>query len=106
MNICKWPIGNNDSLSFVISAENQNWDKVAGLYIFAKFSGNNWYALYVGQTDDFSARLPNHERWNEAIQNGATHIHTLVAHMQSDRDLYEKRLIRTLQPLMNQQLKD
>lgn len=40
--------------------------------------GRFWRVLYVRQTDDFSSRLPSHEKWGVAIRRGATHIHTLV----------------------------
>ncbi|MBD2566779.1 hypothetical protein [Anabaena lutea] len=60
-----------------------------------------WYPLYVGQTDDFSSRLPNHERLPQAIQRGATHIHVAIITQQRQRDILEKMLIPYLQPPLN-----
>ena len=54
-------ICNNQTLSFNIHGENKDWLPKAGLYIFTyQDTGGIWRPLYVGQTDDFSARLPSH----------------------------------------------
>lgn len=106
MDTCNWPIGNGQYLTFHIYSENKNWKQISGLYIFAYLAANGkWTALYVGQTDDFSSRLPSHERLNEAVRLGATHIHACVVSAQSERDRLEAALIRNLQPRMNGQLK-
>jgi hypothetical protein len=103
---CSWPLGNGSSLEFTIYDRNEGWNKVAGLYIFSHLAANGrWSALYIGQTDDFSSRLPSHERLNEAIQRGATHIHALVVPQQQNRDAWEAMLIRHIQPPMNEQLR-
>jgi excinuclease UvrABC nuclease subunit len=102
METCKWPLNNIESLEFTIYDSNQNWNKVAGLYIFSYQTINGtWFPLYVGETDDFSSRLPSHERLNEAIQHGATHIHALTVPLETDRVKWEKALIQHLQPPMN-----
>lgn len=82
-------------------ASNSDWNKVAGLYIFASLHNNRWNALYVGQTDDFSSRLPNHERLGEAIRKGATHIHAVGVQQVATRDRLERALIQHLQPPLN-----
>jgi hypothetical protein len=105
MRTCKWPIGNNQTLDFIVYDTNTLWNEFAGLYIFAYLSGEYWHALYVGQTTDFSSRLPSHERWDEAVQKGATHIHALLVPQAANRDKVEKMLIQNLQPPMNQALK-
>jgi hypothetical protein len=68
-------------------------------------SRNRWIPLYIGQTNSFATRLPNHERLDKAIRLGATHIHTRIERKQSDRDILEKALIQHLQPNMNRQLR-
>lgn len=105
MNKCSWPLGNGQTIDFTIYGSNSNWNKVAGLYIFSYQTKDGWFPLYVGQTDDFSVRLPNHERLIEATRRGATHIHTLVVPQQSKRDTLEKNLIQHLQPPMNLQFR-
>jgi len=100
---CNWPLGNGQTLEFEVLAKNEGWNAVAGLYIFAhQLQNGNWRAIYIGQTDNFSLRMPNHERLNEAIQAGATHIHAKVVGSQQDRDLWESLLIQNLQPQLNQ----
>jgi hypothetical protein len=106
MATCSWPLGNGQYLSFNIYSENKNWNKVSGLYIFSYLASNGkWCPLYVGQTDDFSSRPANHERLDEAVRLGATHIHALVVPLQSDRNRFEEMLIQNLQPPMNTQMK-
>lgn len=106
MATCNWPLGNGSHLEFTIYDRNEGWNKVAGLYIFSfQESAGSWRALYVGQTNDFSARLPSHERLNEAVQRGATHIHALVVPQQQNQDAWESLLIRHLQPPLNDQMK-
>jgi len=106
MSTCSWPLGNGQSLSFHVYSENKGWKKIPGLYIFA-FEGKagSWHALYVGQTDDFSSRLPTHEKLNEAVQRGTTHVHALHVASQFERNRLERMLINHLQPPMNEQLR-
>lgn len=104
MSKCNWPLGNGQHLEFDVYDRHQDWDVVAGLYIFSyQGATTSWHALYVGQTDDFSSRLPSHDRLNEAVQLGATHIHACVVPSQSNRDLWERQLIQNLQPPLNSQ---
>lgn len=105
MNTCTWPLGNGETLTFNIYDQSANWNNVAGLYIFSYSDGQHWYALYVGQANDFSSRIPSHERWDEAVRKGANHVHALSVSQAANRDKWEKMLIQHLQPPMNQQLK-
>jgi hypothetical protein len=105
MATCKWPLGDGTTLEFTIYDPNTQWNKVAGLYIFAYKENNNWSALYVGQTDDFSVRLPSHEKWDSAVRKGATHIHAVSVSLAANRDKWEEMLIGHLRPPMNDQLK-
>lgn len=102
MSNCTWPLGNGQSFECEIYSQDTNWNQVAGLYIFAcRTDETHWRALYVGQTDDFSSRIPSHERWPEAVRLGATHVHATVVSQQADRNLLEAMLIQNLQPQMN-----
>lgn len=105
MSTCTWPIGNNETLQFNIYTQDGEWNPVAGLYIFTYFDGQLWRPVYVGQADDFSNRLPNHERWDEARRFGATHVHAKVVPLAANRDTLETRLIAHLQPVLNKQKK-
>lgn len=103
MNTCNWPLGNGQQLEFTIHSSNKGWSNASGLYIFSYLSGDYWRAVYIGQTDDFSSRLPNHERLDEAVRKGATHIHAAVVQQKNNRDKWEKMLIQQLKPSLNTQ---
>ena len=46
-----------------------------GTYIYAKQAENGqWVPLYIAQTRDMHQRLEGHEKLQEAVENGATHI--------------------------------
>lgn len=105
MSTCDWPVGNARVLTFTVYPSDASWHNVGGLYVFAYLQQNMWYALYVGQTNDFSSRIPGHERWVEAVRRGATHVHAMVETVAANRDSFEEMLIRTLQPPMNDQLR-
>jgi hypothetical protein len=102
MSNCAWPLGNGQSLECNIYGSGTTWNQVAGIYIFAyQTDETHWRALYVGQTDDFSSRIPSHERWAEAVRLGATHVHATVVPTQADRNLLEQLLIQNMQAVMN-----
>ena len=107
MDKCTWPLGNNQSLDFdIYDPRTVSWNEVAGLYIFANLTDStHWHSFYVGQTDNFKSRIPNHERWNSAVRHGATHVHALVVPQAANRDTWERRLIALLQPVLNDQLR-
>ena len=87
--------------------EQTNWNDVPGVYIFAGTSadGRWWQAKYVGQTTSFETRLGlgniNHERWPEAIRQGATHIHARVVQNEIERRSLESMLIESYNPPLN-----
>ena len=98
-----WPLGNGQTLAFDVYDRNEGWRNLAGLYIFCCVVNGIWQALYVGQTVSFRDRLPSHERLDEAVKHGATHVHALVLPGKQDRDLGEQMLIKYLQPPLNDQ---
>jgi hypothetical protein len=68
-----------------------------GNYAFVKRLPNaNFLPLYFGQADNLWARIPNHERWDEAKRMGATHVmgHTTpageTARLSEERDLIQR----------------
>ena len=78
---------------------------VAGNYAFIKQLPNgNFVPLYFGQADDLKARIPNHERWDDARRAGVTHV---VAHStqggEAVRRAEETDLIQQWQPPLNTQ---
>jgi len=109
MNVQTWALGNGQSLEFTVFNPNATkWHAVAGLYIFTYlYTGKDgklyWHPLYIGQTDDFSSRMPGHERFTEAVRRGATHIHAVGVSYSTYRDAWEKQMIQYHKPIMNEQ---
>lgn len=87
--------------NFVVHEMSDKWDDVGGIYIFAQFDREFWFADYVGKTESFAKHLPNHERWPEAVRCGSTHVHTLVVNDSAIRSSLEEQLIRRYLPTMN-----
>jgi len=77
------------------------WKDVGGVYIFSGVKNNIWHAYYIGITDSFQDRHPNHERWEEAKCLGATHVHARGESQAAVRESIEKELIETYQPTLN-----
>lgn len=86
------------------------WREVGGLYVFAGLEEDwqgqsQWLAMYIGRCQAFSKRLPNHEKWPEAVLLGATHIHAMVETNAFRRKSLEEDLIEEYQPYLNTLLK-
>jgi predicted GIY-YIG superfamily endonuclease len=77
------------------------WKNVGGVYIFSGLKDNLWRAYYIGITDSFQDRHPNHERWEEAKRLGATHVHARGESQAAARETIERELIVTYQPPLN-----
>lgn len=98
---CSWL-----NTEFQICIPDGQWTTSPGVYIFTGLNfQRQWIPLYVGQTDSFAVRLANHERWDEARQLGATHVHALVVESEAIRGSLERQLIVALQPPLNVQLR-
>jgi len=90
--------------NFTVYNHAAQWNKIAGIYIFAGLNQvRQWVPYYVGQTDNFQDRIPSHEKWEKAQSLGATHVHVLVVQQESQRDNLEKQLIQAFRPSLNVQ---
>lgn len=100
-DICVW-----SGVEFgMYSPGDTTWNDVPGLYIFAVRSSTDptkWRALYIGQTRSFATRMPGHERWGDAQNLGATHIHACIMRDSARREREEERLIQAFNPPLNQ----
>lgn len=72
-------------------------------YAFLKALPNGSFeVLYFGQADDARSRLPNHERWNDALRAGVTMV---VAHSTQGGEAFrlaeERDLIAKWNPPLN-----
>lgn len=88
---------------FVVRVYEDDWPETAGIYAFAHRIPEHpgWKLLYVGQTESFDTRLPNHERWQEAVDQGATHVHLLAVEQVYRRVVIERQMIEEYAPLLN-----
>lgn len=88
--------------SFHVCNPSANWKDAGGVYIFCGLNSNQqWFPVYIGQAESLAARLPNHERWQEAAKLGATHVHARVVEQAANRDALEQKLIVAFQPKLN-----
>lgn len=93
---------------FIVYKPPVRWYEVAGLYIFTysaidRLGISVWHPLYVGETHSLAERLPNHEKWLEALTLGATHIHVRVESDEVQRVFAERAVIQHYQPPLNVQ---
>jgi len=76
---CIWTGASGKKYEYEIYSTNTNWNDVAGNYIFARESSpHKWEAIYIGETESFKDRLPNHNELPCIRRNGGTHIHAHV----------------------------
>ncbi len=80
---CIWTGLSGKKYEYSIYAMDSNWNDVPGNYIFAKETPpNRWQAVYIGETESFKDRIPNHNELPCIRRNGGTHVH---AHTNRDR---------------------
>lgn len=80
-----------------------NIQATAGNYMFVRPVTAGWVPVYIGIAENLQDRLPNHERWAEAVKLGATRV---MGHTQADaakRKAEEKDLISHWNPALNTQ---
>lgn len=79
------------------------WKNVPANFLFARLLRDNWWVVYVGQTQDTSDRFPDYDLWAEAVRrHDATHILThLASPVLETREAEERDLILALDPPMN-----
>lgn len=76
---CKWTGKSGKEYMYNVYSIDTTWNDVAGNYIFAKKANSNtWSAVYIGETESFKDRLPNHNELPCIRRNGGTHIHVHV----------------------------
>ena len=104
-DMVKWLSPTGRELNFQVFSKNEGWNHVGGIYMFCDFKNKNYIPLYIGQTESFANRLPNHEKLQPAIKIGAKFILAAVESNKKNRDTVESLLIKEFQPVLNDQLK-
>ena len=99
-----WTGQSGRSYKYYVYPIGSSFKSAAGNYIFCKKDlRGGWQPQYVGQTEDLSERLADHEKEACAKQNGATHIHAHLNANESTRLSEEKDLIVKHRPPCNTQ---
>ncbi|SFJ99618.1 hypothetical protein SAMN05444581_101167 [Methylocapsa palsarum] len=78
-----WTGASRTTYEFEHHAIGMRFNAIGGVYIFCKQASDTlWYAIYVGETDNFSRRLSDelaaHHRWDDISRSGATHVCAMV----------------------------
>jgi hypothetical protein len=85
---------------------NAEFRPLPGNYIYARQGeDDSWIPVYIAQTRDLHQRLEGSVRLDDAIANGATHLHTHYCSAgQAARCTEERDLIKRWQPVCNEVL--
>jgi len=79
---CIWTGASGKKYEYEIFPIGTDWNDVSGNYIFARQSSpTRWLSVYIGETESFKNRLPNHNELPCIRRNDGTHIH---AHINRD----------------------
>ncbi len=90
--------------TFTTFSMTDSWNPVPVIYMFARRDIGNWFAAYIGETENAQSRFCLHERWNEALRSHrVTHVLALVVHNTEERKRAERDLIQSHCPPMNVQ---
>jgi hypothetical protein len=102
--LINWLGESGKEYQYQIYPMNSSFQAFPGNYIYAKQAEDgNWIPIYIAQTRDLHQRLEGHVRVDDAIQNGATHIHAHYCSAgQAARCSEERDLILHWQPVCNE----
>ena len=100
---CNWPGYSGKEYQFEIHDLNSAFQTLPGVYIYARLlPDGDWDPVYVAQTRDLHQRLEGHVRQDDAVANGATHLHAHYCGAgQGARCAEEKDLILRWRPVCN-----
>lgn len=106
MPTINWPGLSGKEYKHWIYPIGTSFQEVPGNYVFAKETKpGHWAPCYIGQTENLSQRLDNHEKEACAKRRGATHIHTHINSAgEAARRAEEKDLIVRWTPPCNEQM--
>jgi hypothetical protein len=81
-----------------------SFQPLPGNYIYAQHNEDGtWTPIYIAQTRDLHQRLEGHVKMEDAMQNGATHLHAHYCSAgQAARCTEERDLILRWQPVCNE----
>lgn len=98
----RWYALSGRAFDFAVHSPSTSWIDAPAIYIFAKYVGSQWVALYVGEANNLQARLIGHEKWETAVLLGMIGVHVLFHHgTEAERKADESDLIAALNPPLN-----
>ena len=100
---CSWPGQSGKKYQFEIYSFDTAFRPLPGVYIYAGQSEDgSWVPIYIAQTRDLHQRLEGHVTLQNAIADGATHLHAHYCNAgQGARCSEEKDLIGRWHPVCN-----
>jgi len=98
-----WPGQSGKEYQYEIYSLDTSFRPLPGLYIYARMAEDGtWMPIYIAQTRDLHQRLEGHVRLDDAVQNGATHLHAHYSSTgQAVRCSEERDLILRWRPVCN-----
>ncbi len=99
-----WPGQSGKEYSYEVYSLDAAFRALPGNYIYAtQAEDGSWAPIYIAQTRDLHQRLEGHVRMDDAVSNGATHLHAHYdAAGQAARCSEERDLILRWQPVCNE----
>jgi hypothetical protein len=109
MRMWQWYGARGNKYDLQVGDPFTQWAMQGAVYMFvarARTGGLSFVPqpLFIGQTGDLTNRLPQHERWTEALLFGANEIHVLHVKNSAVRAYVERDLILAHRPILNDQL--
>jgi hypothetical protein len=99
-----WPGQSGKEYAYEIYPMDSSFQPLPGNYIYAgQAEDGTWVPIYIAQTRGLHQRLEGHVKVEDAIANGATHIHAhYCSNGQAARCSEERDLILQWQPVCNE----
>ena len=101
-----WPGQSGKEYAYEIYSLDTDFQPLPGNYIYARQAEDGtWVPVYIAQTRDLHQRLEGHVHLDDAVQNGATHLHAHYCSAgQASRCSEERDLILHWQPVCNESI--
>jgi hypothetical protein len=98
-----WPGQSGKGYQYTVYSLDTGFQALPGLYIYAgQAEDGSWVPVYIAQTRDLHQRLEGHVRMDDAIANGASHLHAHYCSAgQAARCTEEHDLILRWRPVCN-----
>ena len=101
-----WPGQSGKEYQYEVYPIDTAFQAMPGNFIYAKQGEDgSWIPIYITQTRDMHQRLEGHVSLDDAVANGATHIHVHYCTTgQAARCTEERDLIQRWQPVCNDEV--